>query len=438
MSVSETARAVHSAAPSPWRMVIALMLIYMYAFIDRTFIALLVDPIRAHLGASDVQMGLLLGVGFALFFCVCSIPAGYLADRINRRAMLAGGSVVWGAMTVLCGLSGSMPFLFSARAGVGSAEGVIAPTVYSLMRDAVPARSRPLAFSIYGLAPMIGTAFALVTGGLLFGAFKHGAFANVPVLSSLAPWQGTLVIVGLMGMPLSLLLLTFREPARVATEAPTEGILRSLLDACRFMTANGRLYGPLLVFSGTAAMLNFAIAAWLPAALGRAFSLPPDQVGPALGIMEVTGGAAGLLIAGWLMNRTARRGGGVLFYGIAGVVGTAVGVAIALTSSNIAVGYSFNVVGLLFIGVSFAVGAATLTAITPSDKIGRVSAVYLIFETLAGQGLGPLCAALLSQHLFSGPFALPRGLSATMLLCALAASLAALVLRRAIALRPIA
>lgn len=425
-------------APGHWRMVVALMLIYAYAFIDRTFLALLVDPIRTYLGASDVEMGLLLGVGFAFFYCLCNIPAGYFADRLNRRAMLAGGSIGWGAMTVLSGLSGSIPMLFIARAGVGSAEGIIAPTVYSMMRDAVPARSRALAFSIYGLAPMIGTALALVCGGLLFGALKQGGLAGVPILGALAPWQGTLAIVGLCGMPLSLLLLLFREPPRLARETPTGGILHGLIDACRYMIANRRLYAPLLLFSGTAAMLNFAQGAWEPTALGRTFNLPPEKIGPAMGIMVIAGGTVGLLIAGWLMNRTARKGGGVLLYGIAGTVGTAVGIALALASPTVPIAYAFNTGGFLFIGLSFAVGATTLTAITPADKIGRVSAVYLVWESLAGQAFGPLGVALMSEHLFTGPRALAHALTAMLLLCASVSSVAALVLRRAIARRAVA
>lgn len=435
MDMSTSAAAPDTDVAGHWRMVVALMLIYAYAFIDRTFLALLVDPIKTYLGASDVQMGLLLGVGFAFFYCLCNIPAGYFADRINRRAMLAGGSIGWGAMTVLSGLSSSIPFLFAARAGVGSAEGVISPTVYSLMRDAVPARSRALAFSIYGLAPMVGTALALACGGLLFGALKNGALHGIPLFSALAPWQGTLVIVGICGMPLSLLLLTFREPARRATERQSNGVINGLFDACRYMFANRAIYGPLLFFSGTAAMLNFAQNAWSPTAFGRAFNLPPDRIGPALGIMTITGGTVGLLIAGWLMNRTAHKGRGVLLYGIAGTVGTALGIALALASPTISMAYVFNTGGLLFIGLSFAVGATTLTTVTPGDMIGRVSAVYLVWETLAGQAFGPLGVALMSEHVFTGPNALPRALSAMLLICAAAASGAALVLRRAIARR---
>ena len=138
----------HAVSPGYWRLVVVLMLIYTYAFVDRVCLSLVVEPIRADLGATDVQMGLLIGLGFALFYAVANIPAGYYVDRINRRKTIAVASVVWASMTVVCGTAETYTQLFIGRAGVGLAEAVITPAAFSMIRDAVPSRYRAMASTI--------------------------------------------------------------------------------------------------------------------------------------------------------------------------------------------------------------------------------------------------------------------------------------------------
>jgi MFS transporter, Spinster family, sphingosine-1-phosphate transporter len=414
-----------------WRIVVVLMLIYMYAFVDRVILSLLVDPIRVSLGASDVQMSLLFGLAFAGFYCACNIPSGYFADRVNRRLLLAVASVFWSIMTMLCGMAHTYSQLFIARAGVGVAEGVIGPTSFSLIRDAVPSRSRALAFSIYGMAPMLGGAVSLTSGGLLLRAAANGAFASQPLLSSLAPWQCTLVIVGLLGLPISLLLLTFREPPRLGMPlSQQEGIIRGMVTASQYMVRMWRIYLPLLTFSAFGTMMSFANTAWFPTGLSRYWHLTPQQIGPPLGVMTLVGGIIGLLFGGWIMNRSIERGGTALTYGIFGVTGTALGVVMAFAAPSLHLAYVGIQGCMFFLGVSFAAGATTLGEITPISMMGRVSAVYLVIQTVIGQTVGPFTVAAMSQALFGRQGNIPVALSATMMAFASVCIVAALALNR--------
>ncbi|MEY2942522.1 MAG: hypothetical protein RLY97_536, partial [Pseudomonadota bacterium] len=204
----------NEGVPKYWRVVGVMMVIYTYAFIDRVILSLLVEPIKTDLGASDLQMGLMLGLAFAAFYGFFGIPAGYFVDKVNRRLLIAVASVAWAVMTILCGMADSMPELFLGRIGVGIAEAVVAPAAFSLIRDAVPTRSRGLAFSIFAMSPMIGGAASLIGGAALLRLIKAGAMVGVPLLGSLQPWQCTLVIVGLCGLPFSLALLLISEPPR--------------------------------------------------------------------------------------------------------------------------------------------------------------------------------------------------------------------------------
>ena len=434
MAQVASADAEHAGTPGYWRLVVVLMAIYTYAFIDRVILALLVDPIKADLGASDVAMGLMLGLAFAVFYGSLSIPAGYYADRVNRRKLIAICSLVWAAMTVVCGLSDTLGQLFLGRMGVGIAEAALTPAAFSLIRDAVPTKSRGLAFSIFAMSPMIGGAISLIGGSALLKAIKGGAYATLPVLGSLEPWQATLVTVGLCGLPVSLLLVLVSEPKRSTNAVPgaepsREGIAAGLVTAWRYMVGRIGVFAPLILYASFGAMIAFSNSAWLPAAFGRRWHLAPQDVGPTLGLLTLVGGVVGLFCSGLIMNAIVRRGGDIRIYGAFAAFVAAAGIGGAVLAPSISTGYAAAGIGMFFLGSSYAVGATTLSAVTPIAMMGRVSAVYLLFQTLLGQALGPLIVALIGAR-FSGTNALAYGLALAMAGFALVAVVSALALGR--------
>uniref|UniRef100_UPI002582FF6F MFS transporter n=1 Tax=Blastomonas sp. TaxID=1909299 RepID=UPI002582FF6F len=85
--------------PAEWWTLIILLTIYALAYLDRQILTLLVDPIRADLGVSDVEMGFLQGLGFTLFFALCGPFVGWTVDRYNRRLIIFTGIVIWSLST---------------------------------------------------------------------------------------------------------------------------------------------------------------------------------------------------------------------------------------------------------------------------------------------------------------------------------------------------
>src|SRR5262245_20832525 len=77
---------------------------YIFSFIDRQILTLLVRPIRRDLGISEVQMSVLMGTMFALFYTFFGIPLGRLADSKSRRSLIALGFAFWSLFTVGCGM----------------------------------------------------------------------------------------------------------------------------------------------------------------------------------------------------------------------------------------------------------------------------------------------------------------------------------------------
>lgn len=87
-----------------WYVVILCMLAYIFSFIDRQILALMIEPIKADLQLSDSQFSLLHGLAFSLFYAVMGLPLAYIADRFSRPKLISIGIIVWSLATATCGL----------------------------------------------------------------------------------------------------------------------------------------------------------------------------------------------------------------------------------------------------------------------------------------------------------------------------------------------
>ena len=120
------AAASEDGYPAPavaWAMVAVLFIAYIFSFIDRMIIGLLVEPLKADLDLTDTQVSLLQGFAFAIFYTVMGLPLGRLIDRSTRLPIVAAGVALWSVMTASCGLAVHYWQLFLARMGVGVGEG---------------------------------------------------------------------------------------------------------------------------------------------------------------------------------------------------------------------------------------------------------------------------------------------------------------------------
>ena len=107
---------------SAWVTVTILMVAYVLSFIDRQILNLLVEPIRRDLVISDTQMSLLMGLSFALFYTVCGIPLGRLADTGSRSKLMGWGLFAWSGLTAVNGMVGSFWTFLLVRMGIGIGE----------------------------------------------------------------------------------------------------------------------------------------------------------------------------------------------------------------------------------------------------------------------------------------------------------------------------
>ena len=402
-SASERPAAAPRDGTGEWYLVGVLTAVYTINYMDRGVLNLIVNPIRDDLHASDLQISFLLGLSFMVLYSVLSVPAGFLADVMSRRLIIFVASIFWSAMQTLCGFANSYWQLFAGRVGLGVGEAANPPPAYSLLRDGVSEKHRGRAFAIYGVSPILGTGFGALIGGWVYGAAAGGTFAQVPILGHLRPWQLVIAVPGLIGLPLSVLLLTIREPARLRTPGLGTPSFGELL---RHVRAQGRLYGLLLAgIIGVSLAMGFN--AWLAAALSRQWGLSPAVIGKTIGPMGLIISPLTYLVIGSIMDRAKRRTPwGPFQVSIVGSllnIGPTIGVLLAptLTLAWISLGLSMLLTGAVQISCT-----TTLADITPSRLMGKVTAFYFMLSNLLGLAIGPTFYALVAQWFFSGPLAI--------------------------------
>src|ERR1700730_10061566 len=156
-----------SARPSTRRYYVLAILTVVYAlnFLDRTIFNVLIEPIKKEFLLSDTAMGLLAGFGFVLLYSAFGIPIARLADRLNRRNIVAIAFAFWSAMTFFCGLAGSVTTLALARIGVGIGESAGTPASQSLLADLFDKNERPRALGGYAIGPYLGVFLGYFIGG---------------------------------------------------------------------------------------------------------------------------------------------------------------------------------------------------------------------------------------------------------------------------------
>lgn len=197
-----------SEAPSVverWYVLIVMCLVYAINIAARYVVTTVFEPIRLELHLTDGGAAFLTGVPLALFYVVFGIPIAWLADRSNRRNIVAASLIIWSGFTVFCGLSQTYWQLLLGRIGVGVGEAGATPPSTSILSDCFPADRRPMALSILALG---------APSGAWMGADLAGAVAEA------YGWRAAFFALGAPDVLLGLLVfLTIREPKRGRLDA---------------------------------------------------------------------------------------------------------------------------------------------------------------------------------------------------------------------------
>lgn len=269
------------SAQVAWGSILVLLLISILAYLDRQIISLMVEPIKASLGISDFQIGLLQGVAFGLFYAAFGIPIGYLVDKYSRRNVIYIGVTIWSLAAAACGLANSFWQLLLARFGVGVGEASLSPAAYSMIADLFPPRRLSFALGVFAMGSSIGGAIAYAAGGALIGFLESLGELTIGGIITLEPWQAVFMIAGLPGVFIAMLMFLVPEPRRLYRKPP--GIARFDSGVIAFLNSNRRYFICHFIGFGLIALLAYGTAAWAPAMLMRRYDLNVAHTGLLLG-----------------------------------------------------------------------------------------------------------------------------------------------------------
>lgn len=280
-----------------WYALGVLTLVYASNQLDRQIMAILLEPIKLELGASDTQMGFLVGMTFALFYATLGMPIAMLADRTNRRNIITTAVTVWSAFTVACGYAGSFVQLALARIGVGVGEAGSTPPSHSMISDLFPPEKRATAMGIFAVGVNIGLLVAYLGGGWL--SEHYG-------------WRWTFIIIGAPGLLLALLMyLTVIEPKRGGNDS--KAVAGNDDDATPgFWEVAGHLWKTrttrhVITGASLAAFIGYGFVLWLPSFFARSHGLDPSEIGLILALMTGVVGGLGTYASGHITDILARR-----------------------------------------------------------------------------------------------------------------------------------
>jgi len=361
-----------------------LFLVYIFNFIDRQILAILLQPIKEDLKISDTALGFLTGFAFAVFYTFAGLPLARLADRWVRRSLIATSLALWSIMTATSGLARGFTDLALARIGVGIGEAGATPPAHSLLSDYFPPEKRATVLALYACGVPIGVGLGYWLGGWINDTFG---------------WRVAFFVVGLSGVAMALLVrLTVREPVRGMSEhQPVSTRQYTLREAWQFFAAlpAGRhisLAAAFIAFAG------YGLGAWIPAFFVRIHHLTPGELGLWMSWITAIGGVLGSFSGGVIADRWGRSQPQARAY--VSMIGTLLAIpfnaaSVLLADHRLAL-LSFlpaTVFGTLWFGPA----ASIVQDLVPPAMRATASAVFIFILTIIGLGAGPQAIGILND-----------------------------------------
>ncbi|RON39078.1 MFS transporter [Pseudomonas brassicacearum] len=380
------------------------LLCFAFSYLDRQIVSILVQPLKATLGLSDTQIGMLQGFSFTLCYATAGVVVARLVDRSNRVNIIAICVAIWACSTALCATAGSFSELLVWRAGTAIAEAALSPAVLSLLADLYAPRRLSRATGVFMLGPYIGSGAALTGGGALLGWLNQPG-NDVLGATSMHAWQVVFLCVGLPGFLLAaLVFFTVKEPSRRehagGANAVDSDVAPPFSEVLRELFVRNRFCLPYFFGYACLIMFFYSFTAWFPTVLIRHFALEASYVGKVTGPIYMIGGVVGVLTAGLLVRRAKD----------AQALGTALKVAayactllipLALVTPLAPFSIAVTFYGLCAFAASIVMALAPipLQIAIPNRMRGRSIALLVFMTNVIGGGVGPFAVGYISQSM---------------------------------------
>jgi MFS family permease len=295
---------------SSWYALGVLSMVMVLGLVDKLIFTLVAEPLRHTLALSDTQLGLLQGVAFTLATAVTMTPFGWLADRFDRRWVLASAVVLWSGCGALRGTSDGFSTLFFASVGLGLAEGGPMPVNNSLIPDLFPRSQRVAANTIYGLVTLLAASIGSALGGAAV-TLSDTMRPHLPAaLQHLESWRLAFFATALAGLPIVLLVLAMPRATRGRYDAHTAAAEQASREEFGgYLRAHWRTLIGLVCGTGFTMVGFSAVGSWIPIMVARRFGVSPQQLGNGVGISFFLATLAGTALAVLGMKWARKRMG---------------------------------------------------------------------------------------------------------------------------------
>jgi predicted MFS family arabinose efflux permease len=365
-------------------LVVVLLALSTLNFADRAILSVLAQPIKEDLGLTDTQLGMLQGLGFAIFYSLLGLPLGWLAERINRKTLIAACVAVWSFMTAVCGFASGFATLLLGRVGVGIGEAGFQPAASSLIADHYRPDRRGSVMSIVLLGSPIGFLVGQAFGGWVAATWG---------------WREAFLALGVPGLLAALVTwLTLREPPRGLAEGQVSPApAPSLRQVFATLRSKPTFHHLLIGFALTGFAMNAVAQFVLPFYL-RGFGLPLATAGAIFGAVAFTSNGLGMLAGGFGFDRLATRDPRWSLWGPALMLVLATPLYLgAFISREVTWSLAFIWFANLSLATYLAPSLATFQNLVGPRMRALTIAIAFLVMGLIGSGLGPTLLGITSD-----------------------------------------
>ena len=361
---------------------ILLTIVYGFNFIDRQIVGILAPFIQEDLSLTNTELGLLIGLAFAVFYTTVAIPIAWLADRYNRVNILSIALATWSGFTALTGLATNFVQIGLARMGVGIGEAGGSPPSHSIISDMYPKEERASALGVYAMGIPIGVMAAYFVTAALIGTSSDDV-----------NWREIFVFLGVSGILLAIIVkLVIREPVRGAMEfndqreiakPPFVESLKTLLRIPAWWAmCFGIAFGSFVSYSKSAFHTKYLVT------LDPSFDFQTLVI--ILGVINGITYAGGAFFGARLADKWGKRD--IRAYGwlpaISITLCLPIGIA-AWWSPTVEMNLIFTSFFLLFMGIYLGPSFAIAQTLAPIHMRAMSTALFFFILNMIGLGLGP-------------------------------------------------
>ena len=361
---------------------ILLTVVYGFNFIDRQIVGILAPFIQEDLNLTNTELGLLIGLAFAIFYTTVAIPIAWLADRYNRVNILSLALATWSGFTALTGLATNFIQIGLARMGVGIGEAGGSPPSHSIISDMYPKEERASALGVYAMGIPLGIMAAYFVTAALIGASSEDV-----------NWREIFVFLGVTGILLAVVVkLTVREPIRGAMEfddqreiakPPFLESLKTLLKIPAWWAmCFGIAFGSFVSYSKSAFHTKYLVT------LDPSFDF--QTLVMILGFVNGLTYAGGAFFGARLADSWGKKD--IRAYGWLPAISIALCLPLGIAawwSTSVEMNLAFTSLFLIFMGIYLGPSFAIAQTLAPIHMRAMSTALFFFILNMIGLGLGP-------------------------------------------------